>query len=566
MTASLAPPLDNGARAGLAMERDPMTNRRVLCVFPHYVPSFGTFEYAYPLTPGVKAFMPPQGLLLIAAVLPKDWEVRFIDENMGAANTADISWADFVFVSGMHIQRRQMDDIRTRAHALGKPVVLGGPSVSACPELYPEFDYLHIGELGDATDALIAQLGRDKARPPRQIVLTTKQRRALTDFPAPAYELAAIDRYFLGSIQFSSGCPYTCEFCDIPGLYGRIPRLKTPAQVVAELDKLIACGVNGSIYFVDDNFAANRRALADLLPHLVAWQKRNGYAVSLSCEATLNIARRPEILALMREAAFDTIFCGIETPEPDALKAIHKAHNLALPILNSVRAINDHGMEVVTGIILGLDTDTPESGDRILEFLEQSNIPLATINLLQALPQTPLWDRLAREQRLLDDDPSRESNVDFRMPYEDVLTMWRRCMAKAYDPPALFRRYAYQMHATRPNRLPRPWSRQRLAPRNIRMALFMLSKLIWRVGVRGGYRRSFWAFAIPQLLQGRIERVLSVGLVAHHLIMFARDACAGKSNASHYSAKSRRSAEATPAPQSTLEQGNSVTLAPQWPK
>jgi radical SAM superfamily enzyme YgiQ (UPF0313 family) len=522
-----------------AAGRDLLQKRRVLCVFPHYVPSFGTFEYAYALTPRVRAFMPPQGLLVIAAALPRHWEVRFIDENMGAAGADDFAWADAVFVSGMHIQRRQMQDICARAHAAGKLAALGGPSVSACPELYPEFDYLHIGELGDATDALIGLIAASVERPARQIALVTKERLALADFPAPAYELAAIDRYFLGSIQFSSGCPYACEFCDIPGLYGRVPRLKTPAQVVAELDKLLACGVNGSVYFVDDNFVGNRRALRDLLPHLVEWQKRNGYAVSFSCEATLNIARTPEILALMREAAFDTIFCGIETPEPAALEAIQKSHNMTTPILDAVRAINDQGIEVVTGIILGLDTDTPETGARIVEFLERSHIPLATINLLQALPRTALWDRLQCEGRLLDDDPSRESNVDFLMPYADVLAMWRGCMEKAYDPKALFARYEYQMRATRPNRLSRPWSRQRLSPRNIRMGLTMLAKLLWSVGFRGSYRRAFWTFALPRLLSFRIERVLSVGLVAHHLIMFARDACSGRSNASHYSAKSR---------------------------
>lgn len=518
---------------------DSGAKRRILCVFPRYVPSFGTFEYAYPLTLGVKAFMPPQGLLLIAAVLPKHWDVRFIDENMDAASTDDFAWADAVFVSGMHIQRRQMEDIRARAHALGKPVALGGPSVSACPEEYPRFDYLHVGELGDATDALIGMLSRDVARPPKQIVLTTKERRALSEFPAPAYELARIDRYFLGSIQFSSGCPYMCEFCDIPGLYGRVPRLKTPAQVVGELDKLLACGVNGSIYFVDDNLVGNRRALQDLLPHLVEWQKRNGYAASLSCEATLNIARSPEILKLMREAAFDTIFCGIETPEPAALKAIQKSHNVAAPILDSVRAINDHGMEVVTGIILGLDTDTPDSGERIVDFLAQSHIPLATINLLQALPRTPLWDRLQSEGRLRKDDGELESNVDFKLPYDDVLAMWRSCMEKAYDPKALFARYEYQMRATRPNRLKRPKSRQRLSPRNVRMALVILAKLAWKVGVRGSYRRAFWSFTLRRLIRGQIEPILSVGLVAHHLIMFAQDACSGRSNASHYSAKTR---------------------------
>jgi hopanoid C-2 methylase len=512
--------------------------RKILCVFPRYAPSFGTFEYAYPLTDGVRAFMPPQGLLVIAAVLPKTWKVRFVDENMRPASSDEFAWADAVFVSGMHIQRRQMDDICERAHAFGKVAVLGGPSVSACPELYPGFDYLHIGELGDATGALIRMLDRDVSPPHEQIVLITKSRRDLCDFPTPAYELAEIGRYFLGSVQFSSGCPYTCEFCDIPGLYGRVPRLKTPEQVVLELDKLLACGVNGSIYFVDDNFVANRRALRELLPHLIEWQKRNGYAVSLSCEATLNIARSPAILALMREAAFDTIFCGIETPEAEALRAIDKAHNLMVPILDAVRTINRHGMEVVSGIILGLDTDTKDSGTRILDFLQQSKIPMATINVLQALPRTPLWERLRQDNRLLgDEDPDRESNVEFKLPYHDVLAMWRTCMAEAYRPDILFARYEYQMRATRPNRLKRPKSRQRLSARNIARGLTILARILWIVGVRGNYRRTFWKFALRRLVRGQIEPILSVGLCAHHLIMFARTACAGRSNASHYSAK-----------------------------
>jgi radical SAM superfamily enzyme YgiQ (UPF0313 family) len=458
---------------------------------------------------------------------------------MEPAGAEDFAWADAVFVSGMHIQRRQMDDIRQRAHAKNKVVVLGGPSVSACPELYPQFDILHIGELGDATDALVALLAENIARPLEQIVLRTQSRRDLADFPIPAYELAKIDRYFLGSIQFSSGCPYTCEFCDIPGLYGRVPRLKPPARVLAELDKLVACGVNGSVYFVDDNLVANRRALRDLLPHLVAWQERNGYAVSLSCEATLNIARSPDILALMREAAFDTIFCGIETPDSDALIAIDKAHNNVVPILDAVRTINQYGMEVVSGIILGLDTDTPETGPRILEFLEQSKIPMATINLLQALPMTPLWDRLTHEGRLHEDMLDRESNVNFKLPYDEVVGMWRLCMDKAYRPDALFARYEHQARETRPNRLRRPLSRQRLSPRNIAIAMTILARLMWCVGVRGDYRSIFWKFVLRRLVRGEIEPILSMGLVAHHLIMFARDACEGRGNASHYSAKVR---------------------------
>ena len=512
--------------------------RRILCVFPRYSPSFGTFEYAYPLTDGVQAFMPPQGLLLIAASLPDGWEVRFLDENIKPAIDNDFIWADAVFVSGMHIQRPQINDICRRAHEHDLAVALGGPSVSACPECYPDFDYLHVGELGDATYELFRRLGRDTARPDRQVVLTTKERRDMADFPLPAYELIPLDRYFLGSIQFSSGCPYQCEFCDIPGLYGRNPRLKTPEQVTAELDKLLECGLTGSVYFVDDNFIGNRKAALDLLPHLVEWQKRNGFALQFACEATLNIAKRPEILSLMRDAYFATVFCGIETPDPAALKAMSKQHNMMVPILEGVQTLNSYGLEVVSGIILGLDTDTLDSGEGILEFVDQSEIPLLTINLLQALPKTPLWDRLKREGRLVEDG-DRDSNVDFKLPYDHVVSTWRECMGRAYTPEKLFERFEYQVVHTYPNRIKLPNSKERLSLRNIKRGLTMFANIVWQVGVKSDYRREFWKFSLPLLKRGDIERVITVGLVAHHLILFARDASSGQQNASYYSTRLR---------------------------
>ena len=511
--------------------------RNILCVFPRYTPSFGTFQHAYPLTDRVKAFMPPQGLLVIAAALPKNWPVRFVDENLRPATEEEFRWADAVFVSGMHVQRRQMDDIRRRAHAHGRTTVLGGPSVSAAPEHYPSFDYLHIGEMGDATDEIIARLARDPSRPHRQVVLTTSERRPLEDFPIPAYELVPLENYFLGSIQFSSGCPYRCEFCDIPALYGRNPRLKTPAQITAELDKLVACGLSSAVYFVDDNFIANRRAVRDLLPHVVAWQKKNGYPLVFACEATLNIAKRPEILELMREAAFHSVFCGIETPEPEALKAMAKDHNMMVPILDAVETLNSYGMDVVSGIIVGLDTDTPETGKRLLEFVEQSNIPMLTMNLLQALPRTPLWDRLEREGRL-NHEEGLESNVEFRLGYEPVVTMWRHAMSEAYRPDRLFARFEHQVHHTYPNRVEIP-SIHRATWKNIRRGMSMLGRILWKVGVRGDYRREFWRFMLPRLRKGDIESVISVGLMAHHLILFAREAASGVQNASHYSPKLR---------------------------
>jgi len=191
---------------------------------------------------------------------------------------------------------------------------------------------------------------------------------------------------------------------------------------------------------------------------------------------------------------------------------------------------------VVSGIILGLDTDTLDAGSALVEFIERSHIPMLTINLLQALPRTPLWDRLAREGRLVEDG-SRESNVDFRLPYDQVLTMWRDCMARAYEPKAIFARYAYQVRETYPHRLKLPNSPERASWRNIRRGLYMLRRIVWEVGIRADYRREFWRFVRPLFLRGDIERVIAVGLVAHHLIVFAREAVAGRRNASHYSAK-----------------------------
>ena len=515
-----------------APKASPQRGRRVLLVFPRYTPSFGTFEYAQPLV-GAKAFMPPQGLLVIAAAAPRDWQVRFVDENIRAASRRDLAWAEVVLVSGMHVQRAQINAINARAHAAGATTVLGGPSVSASPEHYPDFDYLHLGELGDATEALFARLTADAFRPPSQVVLTTVARRDLAAFPLPAYELADLNRYFMGSIQFSSGCPYDCEFCDIPALYGRVPRIKSPAQVCAELDKLRTLGHGGAVYFVDDNLIANRRALRELLPALIAWQKANGYPYQFACEATLNIAKRPELLAAMREAAFQTVFCGIETPEPAALQAMAKGHNLMVPILEGVAMLNAYGMEVVSGIIIGLDSDDRDTPARILDFVAASRIPMLTINLLQALPKTRLWRRLAADGRIAEDE-GLESNVVFLRPYEEVVEGWRQCITTAYAPATLFARFRHQIEATYPHRVA---AERRASAAEIVHGLSVLARVVWTCGVKASYRRQFWALAWPRLKVLDIETVISVGIVAHHLIRFAREAGEGRQNASFYSAK-----------------------------
>jgi radical SAM superfamily enzyme YgiQ (UPF0313 family) len=237
----------------------------------------------------------------------------------------------------------------------------------------------------------------------------------------------------------------------------------------------------------------------------------------------------------MREAFFCTIFCGIETPDPVALKAMHKDHNMMVPIMEAIQTLNSFGMEVVSGIILGLDTDKPETGAHLLEFIEASQIPLLTINLLQALPKTPLWDRLKRENRLIEDE-SRDSNVDFFLPYEDVVGSWRACMGSAYEPAKLLARYEYQIRETYPKRL-QPRTPQQATWKNIKLGLTMLRNIFWQVGILGDYKREFWKFALRRLARGEIEHLIASIMVAHHLINFARDASGGQTNASYYSLK-----------------------------
>jgi radical SAM superfamily enzyme YgiQ (UPF0313 family) len=538
----------------------PARSRRILCVSPRYAPSFGTFEHAYPFFGRrVRAFMPPQGLLVAAAYLPESWEVRFVDENARPARSEDLAWADAVFVSGMHVQRRAIDDVVARAHAHARPVVLGGPAVSSCPEDYPDADILHLGELGDATDRLIEHLDRHPGRPRGQLRFETAVRLPLADFPVPAYHLVPLRQYFIASVQFSSGCPFTCEFCDIPALYGRNPRLKTPPQVLAELEQIAAGGAS-DVYFVDDNFIGNPRAAVELLRHLVDWQTRRRYPLRLACEATLNIARHEAILALMRQAGFVTIFCGIETPEPEALRSISKDQNLRMPILEAVRRINDYGLEVVSGIILGLDTDTEATAGHVIEFVRASRIPVLTINVLYALPRTPLWRRLEAEGRLVS-EPGRGSNVAFRLPYEAVMDMWRRCIAAAYDPRALYDRFAWNAGHTFARRWPYPPNAQRASWRNVRMGLGVLARVLWRIGVRGRYRRTFWRLALPTLRAGRIEALIHVAVVSHHLIEFTRQCLEGTTRESSFYAPAATAAEPDAPPAERRRQAASPACA-----
>jgi radical SAM superfamily enzyme YgiQ (UPF0313 family) len=533
----------------------PRHTRRILCLFPEYAWSFATFNYAFQLMGQVKAFMPPQGILLVAAMVPAGWEVRFVDENVRPATDNDLLWADVVFTTGMHIQREQIHEIITRAHRAGKSVVLGGPSASSAPEWYPDADIIHCGEVGDATSRLFELIDRSPRRSPEQIILRTVERLPMTDLPMPAYHLINIRNYLLGTVQFSSGCPLTCEFCDIPALYGRRPRHKNPEQIIRELDILAAAGAP-SVYFVDDNFIGDPQATRELLTHLVVWQEKWDGQVRLSCEATLGLAKYPDILAQMRDAFFTNVFCGIETPEPVALRAIKKTVNLQKPILEVIDTLNSYGIEVAAGLIMGFDSDTEQTPLVIADFIRASQLPIQTVNILYALPKTPLYDRLKAAGRIVCDD-HRDSNIQFLQPYEQVVTNWRRVIAGAYEPKALYHRYATQAKKTYPHRRHHKQPLRQATPRNLHRAFSMLSRLIWYAGLRSNYRAEFWSMFWTQLRQGQIENIFQIGMVAHHLINYARDCIAGRTHASNYAKRIRTQ----PTTRNEITYGNKI--APQ---
>jgi hopanoid C-2 methylase len=359
----------------------------------------------------------------------------------------------------------------------------------------------------------------------------------MTELPMPAYHLINVHNYLLCTVQFSSGCPHNCDYCDIPALYGHRPRHKNPSQVIRELDFLAAAGTP-SIYFVDDNFIGDPQPTRDLLEHLVAWQDKWDGQVRLSCEATLSLAEYPDILAQMRDAFFTNVFCGVETPESGALRAIKKTVNLKKPILDAIDTLNGYGIEVAVGLIMGFDTDTEQTPLAIADFIRASQAPVQAVNILYALPKTPLYERLQEARRIVCDD-HRDSNIQFLQPYEQVVANWRRVIAEAYEPKALYHRYATQAEKTYPHRRHPKHPLLQATPRNLRRALSIFARLIWRAGTQADYRTEFWSMFWSQLRQGQIENIFQIAMVAYHLISYARDCVAGRMHASNYAQQIR---------------------------
>jgi radical SAM superfamily enzyme YgiQ (UPF0313 family) len=422
---------------------------RCLLVYPQFSEfSYWNFGYVARMV-GRKYNMPPLGLLTVAALLPENWECRLLDLNARALDEALLDWADVVMTGGMVTQRMETRRIIQRAHAHGKPVVVGGPDPTSEPQYYPEADFLVLDE-AEVTLPVFLKAWESGARSGRFGAGGVKP--DVSRSPVPRFDLAPFGDYLYIGMQTSRGCPYTCEFCDIIELYGRVPRTKTPDQVVAELDGLYRRGYRGRVDFVDDNFIGNKKAAKLLLHRMISWSEERGRPFYFSTEATITLASDPELLELMRRADFRDIFVGIETPDPALLRQTQKKQNTLKPIADSIRRINEAGMMVLAGFILGFDEEKTGAGESVAACVEETRINMAMIGLLTSLPNTQLRRRLVREGRQLIrpaglefqseeiDQMTAGLNFVTRRPRLEILKEYQALLRRVYAPGPYFTR------------------------------------------------------------------------------------------------------------------------------
>jgi radical SAM superfamily enzyme YgiQ (UPF0313 family) len=366
-------------------------------VYPRFVAeSFWNFADACELM-GARYPAAPLGLITVAAMLPRTWDVRLVNRNTEDLTDDDFDWADLVMTGGMLPQQADTLALINMCRANNKPVVVGGPDVTSSPHIYRSADFRVLGEAeGIINEFITAWEGGHRSgtfAAPKFDIDVTKS-------PIPGFDLLKFDQYLYIGVQYSRGCPFTCEFCDIIELYGRVPRSKATPQILAELETLYALGYRGHVDFVDDNLIGNKKTLKQFLPELKNWQEARNYPFEFSTEASVNLADDDSLLQMMRAANFFGVFVGIESPDPETLVAMKKKQNTRRDLVASIHKIYAAGMFVTAGFILGFDSEKASVSDAVVEFIEDSAVPMCMVGLLYALPNTQLTRRLAKEGRL----------------------------------------------------------------------------------------------------------------------------------------------------------------------
>jgi radical SAM superfamily enzyme YgiQ (UPF0313 family) len=500
-----------------------------LLIYPEFPDTFWSFKHALKFL-GKRAAQPPLGLMTVAALVPKAWKKRLVDTNVERLRDRDLDWADVVMLSAMHIQRESLAAILERCRARGVRTVVGGPIASSLTPEELKADHVVIGE----AEALIGDLARDLDEGTAKPVYQAAERPEMETSPLPDLSLIKMKRYSTMAVQYSRGCPFNCEFCDIIEIYGRRPRTKTVKQVLAELDQLYAAGWRESVFIVDDNFIGNKARAKELCRALAKWRSQYKTSFDFNTEASLNLADDPELMQLMKDAGFNSVFLGIETPDEADLIACNKLQNTRRSLLDSVATIQSYGMQVMGGFILGFDTDRDDIFDRMVEFIQKSGIPIAMVGLLQAMPGTQLFRRLWKEGRILDE--GRGDNTDDKLnflPNMDATQLvegYRSVLKRIYSCEAYYDRVKLYLSRIQP----RPGERKRGERKNGQRWLTMgnaraFVNSIVRQGVFGRQRWSYWKFLLTVATRYRhcVGSAMTLAVMGYHFQVMTRRLASG---------------------------------------
>jgi len=466
---------------------------KILLVYPHYPATFWSFRYAMKFI-NRKASFPPLGLLTVAAMLPGAWEKRLIDMNVHHLSTEDLGWADYVFISAMSIQRQSAREVIEHCRRLGVKTVAGGPLFTSCHEDFPEVDHLVLGE-GEITLPLF--LNDLRHGPPRH-VYTAEGWARLQETPVPLWDLVEAKDYAAMNIQYGRGCPFDCEFCDITSLFGRKPRSKDPLQILDELESLYVRGWHGAVFFVDDNFIGEKiRLKREILPRIIGWMENRDYPFYFYTEASIDLADDPQLMELMVRAGFEEVFIGIETPHEGGLVECGKVQNKNRDLLASVKRIQQSGLQVHGGFIVGFDSDPATIFERQIRFIQESGIVTAMVGVLSAMRGTKLHQRLEREGRLLKTSSGDNTAIDLnfipRMQPETLIAGYQNILSTIYAPRQYYQRVISLFREYRP----RPKGRFHLQQGHIG-AVF---KSMLMLGVIGRERFHFWKLFFWSLIR-----------------------------------------------------------------
>jgi radical SAM superfamily enzyme YgiQ (UPF0313 family) len=412
---------------------------KILMVYPQYPVTFWSFNYVLKII-SKKAAYPPLGLLTVAGMLPENWDIRLVDLNIDKLRTKDLEWADYVMISAMLIQKESVLEILNTCRRMGKKTLAGGPLFNSTPDEYlPLVDHLILNEAEYTLPPFLSDLEKGTAKK----VYRCNDFPELTLTPVPRWDLIDISKYASLMIQWSRGCPFNCEFCDITAMYGHKPRLKGVEQIIRELDTLYGMGWRDSLFFVDDNFIGNKHRIKEMLPEIINWMKAHDYPFDFLTEASINLSDDDELIELMVEAGFDTVFIGLETPSEESLKECCKNQNCNRDLTGAIKKLQAAGLQVFGGYIVGFDSDDEGIFSRQIKFIQESGVVTAMVNLLDALPNTKLWHRLKAESRLnLDSSASHiQSTLNFipKMNKEELIEGYRKIVKTIYSP-----RYFYQ--------------------------------------------------------------------------------------------------------------------------